>query len=72
MAAEIPGGICFYGEELQTLCEWFGVVQDLADDSYLGKKDYLLACRLYVCADRRVTDEMKAGAGIVADSPSEQ
>ena len=51
--------ICFHGEELQTLCEWFGVVQDL-NPAYLEKKDYLIATRLYVCANRRVTNEMRA------------
>jgi hypothetical protein len=50
--------ICFHGEELQTLCEWFGTLQDLNPD-YLEKKDYLIAARIYVCANRRITNEMR-------------
>lgn len=50
--------ICFYGDELQTLCEWFGIVQDMVPQC-MEKKDWLLGARLYVCANRRVTDEMR-------------
>lgn len=54
--------ITFHGEELQTLCEWFGIAQDMVPET-LEKKDYMLACRLYVCANRRVTNEMRGKIG---------
>ena len=54
---------CVDKSELETLCEWFGVVEDL-NPAYLEKKDYVLACRLYVCAGRWVSNSMYKGVGI--------
>lgn len=53
--------------ELQTLCEWFGAVQD-TNPTYLERKDFHLGCRLYLAAGRRVTDEMRKKAGPIARS----
>lgn len=53
--------------ELQTLCEWFGSVQD-TNPAYLEKKDFQLGCRLYLAAGRRITNEMREKAGPVARS----
>jgi hypothetical protein len=66
----VTDSICFHGEELQILCEWFDVMQD-CHGAYLEKKDFLLACRLYVCANRRVTNEMRNKIGRAEKNMSE-
>lgn len=59
-------------KELQTLCEWFGSVQD-TNPAYLEQKDFLLGCRLYLAAGRRPTAEMlkRAGAATRTSRPAE-
>jgi hypothetical protein len=66
---QASAAVTFQGEDIQTLCEWFGVVMDMNPD-YLERKDFTLAYRLYVAAGRRVPNEIRTKIGLGPNLPT--